>query len=502
MREIYHQATRVVIFTGSNWRARYGVPLILKIAAAPFQYGVNDWSSVEVFPHEKESPRWKVLYELFENLYFTRVWVIQEIAVGRKVELYYGGHYLEWDLLLNVYTFFLGPRRSTRLFGYGTSENRGWLPPETVETIEIIGLFRPDYGERRVSTDEDKFRPDWENVLFAANKFKSTLDKDKVFGLVGLATNINHVELLRPDYQKTAEQVYEDATRVVMFSTDGRPSIHLLALAGTGFSKKRKALPSWVPDFSESRPGVPYTYLLAPKRRFFASGMSSPVITAGPGPDSITLRGVVVDSVSALNASGPFEFNIQNGAVGATEEAFHSTARFFHSVVKLCNEHAGKWSAEDLVYERLWKVLIAGHMIYKRPDTRFKEVFRAWIKLLDLMDQDLEVTAKDESFKQDVLTFIADESLPSYLSAVSAAALGRRFGITNGGRLCLLPPFSQDGDLIFIPLGAQTPFIIREHPANQKLSSKRWEVVGEAFVEGLMDGEEMGKELEISLVFG
>ena len=66
----------------------------------------------------------------------------------------------------------------------------------------------------------------------------------------------------------------------------------------------------------------------------------------------MTLRGVVVDSVSALFASGVVKFGFRNGAIGITEEAFHLTVHFFRSVVKLCNERAGKGSAEDLVYER------------------------------------------------------------------------------------------------------------------------------------------------------
>jgi hypothetical protein len=190
------------------------------------------------------------LYELFENLYFTRVWIVQEIVAGREVELYYGGHYIEWDLLLNVFALFLGPRRSVRLFEYGTSENQIWSPPRTVDTIDIIGLLRPVFKEKHKPTDVDEFRPDLENILFAANKFEATLAQDKVFGLVGLATNINREELLKTDYEKTVEQVYEDATRAVMFPTVGQPSIHLLALAGTGFSTKRKALPSWATNIA------------------------------------------------------------------------------------------------------------------------------------------------------------------------------------------------------------------------------------------------------------
>lgn len=176
--------------------------------------------------------------------------------------------------------------------------------------------------------------------------------------------------------------------------------------------------------------------------------------------------------------------------------------RFLQSAIRLCNEHADKWPAENPVHERLWKVLIGGYMDYEPPDMRFKGIFRALIKLFEIIDQDSNDTAVDEPFKQEISTYIEDESLHRYTSAMSAAASGRRLGVTKGGRLCLLPPLSQEGDRIYVPLGAQTPFVIREHPANKENSLWRWEIVGEAFVEGIMDGEEMGKGLEISLVFG
>lgn len=34
--------------------------------------------------------------DLFSNEYFNRAWVIQEIAVGKNVELYVGGIYIPW----------------------------------------------------------------------------------------------------------------------------------------------------------------------------------------------------------------------------------------------------------------------------------------------------------------------------------------------------------------------------------------------------------------------
>lgn len=44
------------------------------------------------------SPQWRAISDLFNDEYFTRAWVIQEIAVGQKTELYVGGMYIPWIL--------------------------------------------------------------------------------------------------------------------------------------------------------------------------------------------------------------------------------------------------------------------------------------------------------------------------------------------------------------------------------------------------------------------
>ncbi|KAH8892984.1 hypothetical protein GQ53DRAFT_805838 [Thozetella sp. PMI_491] len=481
MREIYHRAARVILYTGRDWRARYVVPLMFEIVLAQIRYGVDACKSEEVFPLEEKAPRWRALYDFVSNLYFTRIWVVQEIAVGRKVELYYGGHYIDWTSLLQVFQAFLGPSRSSRFWSYGTSESQIWLPPHTVESFEIMCLLRPDYEKGFGPDDANMNQRNWETMLFATSKFHATDPRDMIFGLIGIVPDVQGEERLRPNYKKTVEQVYEDATKVAMFRTDGPSSIHLLALAGIGFSKSRLPLPSWVPDFSESRPGVSYTYLLAPKRRFFASGESLPSVAAGPGPNLLTVQGIVIDKVLALNASGPYVVDAEFGAIVAASRPQRDTLRFYQSAIDLCEEHATKWPGEDVLRERLWYVLIAGYMNYNPADPRFKHVFHTWVRLVQIergvQDPAESSSLESDALKEEISSYVRDGSFASYHDALYGAAYGRRFGITTAGRLCLLPPFTEAGDTIFIPFGSQTPFAIRKSNHNTESSFIEWKIV-------------------------
>lgn len=342
MREIYHRATRVILYTGRDWRAHYLVSLMFEILLAQFRYG-SAYSSQEIFPLEENSPRWRAMYEFFSNLYFTRIWIVQEIAVGQKVQLYYGGHYIDWTSLLRVFQAVLGPNRSHRFFEYGAPENHIWSPAPVVNNFGIMCLLRPDFEREYCAQDDNIWdRMSLETILFATTTFQATDPRDMIVGLIGLVPDVKSEARLKPNYNQSVEQVYEEATRFTMFQADGQSSIHLLALAGIGFTDSRLALPSWVPDFTELRLGIGYTDLLAPKR-FSASGVSSPNISAEPEPKQITIQGVVVDKVIALNASGPYTVDAELGAIVDALRLSHEAFRFFKSVIDICEAHAWKW---------------------------------------------------------------------------------------------------------------------------------------------------------------
>jgi len=61
-------------------------------------------------------------------------------------------------------------------------------------------------------------------------------------------------------------------------------------------------------------------------------------------------------------------------------------------------------------------------------------------------------------------------------------ALGRRLFVSKDGYLGLAPPDAQKGDRVAVLYGANVPFILRK-------TDSKFQVVGESYVHGLMDGE-------------
>jgi hypothetical protein len=77
-----------------------------------------------------------------------------------------------------------------------------------------------------------------------------------------------------------------------------------------------------------------------------------------------------------------------------------------------------------------------------------------------------------------------------FQAAISHAADGRKFSITNEGYMCLAPAGSRVNDLICIIFGAPTPFVLREYKDRSRrhaAGKPLYQLVGESYVHGLMD---------------
>ena len=70
---------------------------------------------------------------------------------------------------------------------------------------------------------------------------------------------------------------------------------------------------------------------------------------------------------------------------------------------------------------------------------------------------------------------------------------GRRFFEFNSGRknyIGIGPAYMEDGDIIAIFYGSQTPFIVRQHK-----QIGRYELIGDCYIHGLMHSEALEMDL-------
>lgn len=502
MREIYHHASRVVICPGGNWTARVAAHLLYETLAATYQFSDTILGLNKLTSAEKLSTKWKALKELLLNEYFTRAWVVQEVAVGKKVELYYGGLYIDWNVFFQLAMHLAHPHRREMLT-LGDRKDRSFLGTSSLENIAIMEFLRAD---STAFGDDVSERTGLDAVLFSTFTFRATDPRDKVFAVLGIARFEDPEGLLVPDYSKSVTQVWRDAAEHLFFCNGGKASVHMLGLAGTGHSHARLPMPSWVPNLNQEYLWFPFTDFMNLEGTFRASEeLSTSEYWKGSIPDSLAIKGIVCDTILLLGITTVHEGELQpSGQQDATYVTRQKHA-IVTDVASLIQKYREMFpDRTDGVDTQIWLALVAGRIDRKRPSagTNWNKVFGSWVGILDRLEetddrQSLRARFNQEGANDPNSDDVEEADIITYDSAIEGC-YGRRFAISQQGRLCWVPPFAETDDDIFVPCGAQTPFLVRAK--GEMEGQDVYELVGESYIQGLMWGELLESDHQESVI--
>jgi hypothetical protein len=150
--------------------------------------------------------------------------------------------------------------------------------------------------------------------------------------------------------------------------------------------------------------------------------------------------------------------------------------------------------------EVFWRTIVADRSFVERPAPDYFELCNmVYGKLSDarLRTVGLPTEAHVASLQADPeLSAIWPQGLEGlsqfheFQAAISHAADGRKFSITNKGYMCLTATGGRINDLICIIFGAPTPFVLREYKGKSgryATGKSLYQLVGECYVHGLMD---------------
>ncbi|OWP00762.1 heterokaryon incompatibility protein [Marssonina coronariae] len=236
---------------------------------------------------------------LCQRPYWRRLWVIQEYAVGRKVDVLCGSsrishHRLQWAL-------------------YSTSQLLDFVGEtgDVDERVRLGRLVAKAFGTAHSSfmdgivTRRHKFRRKGsvDNGLFFVLVSSLVLEidlnhpecsdpRDRIFAVLGLADDASSCFSCFPDYSRTCDEVYIEATRRML----KQGHLDILAYCH-GPRSPASALPSWVPDW-RLMTFAPMAYSPWQSVFFSASGHSQqPPIPDNEDPCLLGLSGIVADTV-------------------------------------------------------------------------------------------------------------------------------------------------------------------------------------------------------------
>ena len=342
-------------------------------------------------------------------------------------------------------------------------------------------------------------------LLHLSCQSQATHAKDKVYGILGMAEDHHHIA---PDYSKstTATEIFLRTARILLRRQEAD---HLLVLqkAGIGYEGRTANLPSWVPDWAN--PPEPYPLARGfvgeeAADRYHASRGMRPVTALETGTNMIKLSGLYIDTVVAVTEvlSGDLDTNKESGAAEAVYWLMTARNLAMHDPM-IKRRYSYDLNA------CFWRTLVGDRWKTMRPLlTPVVRSCDAWkskiIQIGDLADEvqgyDFGTDIRDDprenfppNFDLSWLYPPADQfsyailwNIKFYLfeNMMREASFRRKLALTKNGYMALLPPGGTIGDILYLIAEAETPFALR-----QDRDTGIYQLVGEAYVHGVMDGE-------------
>jgi Heterokaryon incompatibility protein (HET) len=408
------------------------------------------------------------LADLLSRPFFKRLWVVQEVVLGRDLVAVCGARQFDWSILrLACLLFTRRPELASLLKSFvhiGCD----------FATMRKASRLVKDYG-RLVGRDL------WD-IMYECSGLATSEPRDKVYAVLGLAKRRR--DLPRPDYAKAVQDVYLEAARHFVRTGHG---IDVIEAAMSSDSRGKQGYPSWAPWFDQMDPS---------KFRRSAGWMraaanTAPVVTLGRTGMELIVQGGVVDSIIAVGPRGP-----QRGVklVGSSLE-HEIFLDWIEKSLSLFEEHEVEHPTASLSWI----------LLQESPKISQESSGSANLRLVDashdvmsktlsgFMDSLRTVSGRD-GVRNRLISFRFDQATKSsgHITILNDFAFqaianlhSRRVFVTEQNRVGLASNDTEVGDDIAIFSGGHTPFVLRENDDETRTRFLRsW-----AYVQGIMHGE-------------
>ncbi|KAH7202459.1 hypothetical protein DER44DRAFT_669606 [Fusarium oxysporum] len=399
---------------------------------------------------------WDAVGSFFADSWFRRAWIIQETVAAHRLRLVSGRWVVDWNDLSQAMEIV---DREILVSGLDLSKLRSTWGP-------FMCLAAQREWEERNSR--------WCLLVLLENyrHARSTLARDRLFALLGLASDGNDAAF-EPDYSSPLRDILLRFCRVFIRQGKGMQLLYRAGLTGNCF-------PSWIPDWTVERPSSISDYLNG-GMPFSASGSQQPKMTCTPDSDELAVEGYAVDTIERVSEASNLE------------KEWRDYFREIEEMVKSLDLGLNSTLATELK----WKVPIAGaeHPTVAVPgDLDMETSYKALQEFLVIrQDQSVEIlSSAGKGNASDNVAIIRRsdanrlrERSSIYISALRDRVNGWRFIVTEKGYAGVAPPSVRKGDTVAILKGGCVPFILQESKDRQRA----FRLVGECYINGIMDGQ-------------
>ncbi|KAF2095818.1 HET-domain-containing protein [Rhizodiscina lignyota] len=452
-----------------------------------------------VLPTDDENA---ALWKMLRFPWFERVWVIQEVALAKKVLVTCGGQEMDWE------DFFIGTI-SSFVVGYHVGGNG-------TSTV-FLTLSKLNSARLGAAQDTDE-SPELEllKLLCSFRVCHATDPRDKVYALFGLTTTPIKELHLAPNYRTPTESLYIDLAKAILRTCD---TLDILSVPCSS-TKLSYSLPSWVPDWTETSTLEDSLFDDRedngndefPTKPFNASGYSTVPVPIFEPKNRLVLRGYFLDRVTIFGESLP-EAALEVDVFQEKTDNFLITGRGFRELYKYAYGWLGDVSnqLDTLV---TWDNLVFGSddcdlqtsysLTHETREVAYMrtvcidfmpagqefalEAFRAWRK--ERWAQRLLRKAKIDKapaahqFISSMSTMIPNKQQNQAFLGVLQETKLRRLFWTEKGYLGLGPKKLERDDQVWLIQGCRVPLVLRK-----TVRANEFELVGDCYIHGAMYGE-------------
>lgn len=425
----------------------------------------------EIAPSDRA---WESFKGLMSRPWFRRLWVVQEIALGKDPVVVCGEHVFPCGALKLFIDFAYAVQMFPVLHNVAFSTFDALLT--VFECLpNAAGILNARQGQ---SNDFPRMSFIYSLVSLNAN-FDSTDPRDRIYALLGLDTAKKYRDVFRPDYEIKVEDLYVKVAREMIVKGD---NIRFLHLAGISYQRSL-SLPSWVPDWTSLRKDlIHHMDLSGPLQEGYTEVHQPRFSFDPPSPLVLTLYGKVNDSI-ALITRDPYP------GLSSSRERSHceTAAPYMDAVMRLVHathpESVGKPHHELPWLKQLMETLSASG----------SPLGDHWTQSLKFVVDDLGTVRTSTVTEAGFVKFlerlrrwscdryvVPETSLEAsdFTDLFLVAVTGRRFYVSSAGHFGLATEGARVGDYVCTFEGHPVPFIVR--PVDEADMLKGVYLVGEA----------------------
>ena len=444
------------------------------------------------------------LVSMFSLSYFSRIWIVQEVALAREVQVLYGDAVFNWGELKAALDAL---RKNQSLLSQIPADELPRQFQRAVINFTCIDTIRMRCG-RNDKADLGRLL----ERLLPHRHFESTDPKDRIFGLLGVASDAGQYEVTKPNYGQSVYELYQRTARY-LFNRNST-SLFFLQFAGIGYEKSplrhdtgKGCLPSWVPDWTCPLAGARIiivrqeanTHWRINPQHLEVQGTSTCQTVQSPDSPYLQVDVKVLDIIhltathrlegySETSSSSPIvAADALTSAAGSSSQVLDSSKRvkdlidyidniyvFACSQSKAPTTRANKKNLARAVFRTLCGASRYCFTELLSDEESAFEIFQRAIRILRLVSESREREIGLESFTKDILEI---------MQAVRDSASCKKFCALRSGGWALCPPGTEQGDVVAHLKWACLPFVLRRDVN----AGDMYKLVGSCFVYGVDD---------------